>query len=122
MVLDYDLDSSSVDFHYDLGTVMITKSLSPALHSLSLGYAFSSISSRPVQIEMALENGLSPDCLDVMLTGRHVRTLTASQIGEPGVFRWDGLNRDGQPVAGGVYFVRVSLGSRHLTGKIAILR
>jgi hypothetical protein len=248
MVLDYDLDSISVDFHYDLGSINITKSLSPALHSLSVGYAFSSSSSQPVDIEIALENGLSPDCLDVMLTGRqslrywdgqdtssvfmpsmrgvtnvengkgllfdftsapatlggdenifgleinprwvleipphgsgvvsigldlasfsgvtppqpegphgevtvfpnpsrgrvalrigidpgipvtadvfdlsgrHVRTLKAPKIGEPCVLRWDGLNRDGRPVAGGMYFVRVSLGSRHLTGKIAILR
>lgn len=248
MVLDYDLDSSSVDFHYDLGTISITKSLSLALHSLSVGYAFSSSSSQPVEIEIALENGLSPDCRGVMLTGRqslrywdgqdtssvfipsmrgvtnvesgkgllldftsapaalggeenifgleinlrwvleipphgsevvsigldlasfsgvtppqpervhgkvmvfpnpsrgrvalrigidaglpvtadvfdlsgrHVRTLKVPKIGEPCVIRWDGLNQDGLPVAGGMYFVRVSLGSRHLTGKIAILR
>jgi hypothetical protein len=70
MVLGHSLDSTHVDFTYVLGDLTITKRISPAEHSLGLQYSFSSASSSTTPVEFEVENGLSPDCMLVMLTGR----------------------------------------------------
>ncbi len=70
MNLSYDLDSNYVSFTYSLGPIGITKRVSASLHSLSAEYTFSSSSSESKSIEFEIENGLSPDCLLVMMRGR----------------------------------------------------
>jgi hypothetical protein len=67
-LLAYDLDTARVEFEYDLGEVSVTKRIRPALHSLSAEYVFTS-SSSAAAVDIEIENGLSPDCLGVMLTG-----------------------------------------------------
>lgn len=65
-----------------------------------------------------------PIRLDVHdVTGRRVRTL----IDAPGVMgpqgvSWDGKDASGQPVAGGVYFMRLSVADESVTGRIVQLR
>ncbi|MFH1219760.1 MAG: FlgD immunoglobulin-like domain containing protein [Candidatus Eisenbacteria bacterium] len=69
-VLGYTLDTGYVEFQYDLGETMVAKRITPSRHCLSLAYAFSSISSQTSDIDIQIENGLSPDCLGVMMTGK----------------------------------------------------
>jgi hypothetical protein len=69
-LLGYDLDTTGVRFYYDLGELTLSKRIAPSLHSLSLEYAFSSASSQTLDIELMVENGLSPDCAEVMMKGR----------------------------------------------------
>jgi immune inhibitor A len=58
------------------------------------------------------------------LTGALVRVLDESPEVSPGggYARWDGTNEEGDPVAGGVYFIVVSDGNQQTTGKIAVVR
>jgi hypothetical protein len=70
MVLGYTVDSTSVEFDYNLGDISITKRISPSLHSLSVEYGLNSSSSQTRTVELDIENGLSPGCLDVTLKGR----------------------------------------------------
>jgi hypothetical protein len=69
-ILTYGLDSNYVEFHYDLGATDVTKRITATDHSLSVEYAFSSASSQPVNIDIEVENGLTPDCLGVMMSGK----------------------------------------------------
>jgi flagellar hook assembly protein FlgD len=70
MVLGYSLDSTHIDFTYVLGDLTLTKRISPTAHSLGLEYTFASGSSSSMPVEFEIENGLSPDCMLVMQTGR----------------------------------------------------
>lgn len=71
-VLSYDVDSSRVDFNYDVGEVTITKRISPSLHSFDVEYTFASTSSEPRAVAVEIENGFSPGCLQVMMKGREI--------------------------------------------------
>jgi len=57
------------------------------------------------------------------ISGRLVRALRegAAQTGEYDL-TWDGMNEHGDPVASGVYFVRVRVGQETLERKIVLLR
>jgi hypothetical protein len=70
MLLAYDLDSTQVRFTYDLDDLSVVKTVTPWLHRLDLEYVFESSSAQPMDVELGLENGLCPDCLGVMMTGR----------------------------------------------------
>ncbi|RLF43289.1 MAG: hypothetical protein DRN29_10340 [Thermoplasmata archaeon] len=70
MQLTYALDSSSVEFYYNLGAIDITKRISTSLHNLTIEYDIASVLSSPATVQIEIENGLSPDYLDVILTGR----------------------------------------------------
>jgi hypothetical protein len=70
MVLGYTLDSTFVDFYYNLGDISITKRVSPSLHSVGIEYTLTSSSSQTTTVELEIENGLSPGCLEVTLKGR----------------------------------------------------
>ncbi|MFZ1947210.1 MAG: FlgD immunoglobulin-like domain containing protein, partial [bacterium] len=73
-LLAYTLEGSAVEFQYDLGELTVAKRFVPAEHSLSVEYVFSSESSQALTADLLVENGLSPDCLEVMLTGRAALT------------------------------------------------
>jgi hypothetical protein len=63
-----------------------------------------------MDVDLVLENGFSPDCLNVMMTGR------------ASLRYWDGRNQAGAPVAEGINFASVSTGRNTITAKVAILR
>jgi hypothetical protein len=244
----YDLDTTRVEFTYDLGDLTVRKTVTPSLHSLGLDYVFESSSSGSMDVDMETENGLCPDLMEIMMTGREslkywdgvdtssvhaawtrgvlnvttgsgllfefadspastwgeddvfglelnarwsfelpamathtvsmalamerlsgieppvrddrhgrlmilpnpsrgevellvrdvgaggvevgifdltgrlIRALYSNLSGSPVTLSWDGCNRFGQPVAGGIYFVKVSHGGTVSTAKVAILR
>ncbi len=68
--LSYTLDSSSVEFYYDFGPIDITKHIAASLHNVALEYRIESTLSNPTPVEIKMENGLSPDCLKILFTGR----------------------------------------------------
>jgi hypothetical protein len=87
-LLTYTLQEAAVEFQYDLGNLAVAKRFVPSEHSLSVEYIFSSGSSQALTADLLVENGLSPDCLDVMLTGRRALTY------------WDGEDTSSVFVAG----------------------
>jgi flagellar hook assembly protein FlgD len=57
------------------------------------------------------------------LLGAEVRTLVAGQLpAGPANVVWDGLDRDGRPVASGIYFYRLSAGWFVDTRKMMLLK
>jgi hypothetical protein len=68
--LDYAVDSSGVEFQYDLEGMSIVKRIEPAGHRLDVTYTFLSSAGQDLDVAIEIENGLSPDCLRVMTTGR----------------------------------------------------
>ncbi len=91
-LLPYEIGTGHVRFTYYLGDLTVFKTITPSLHGLDLEYGFQSSSSQAMDVELVLENGLSPDCLNVMMTGRASLTYwdgsdTASVFAEsmPGV-------------------------------------
>ncbi len=68
--LTYSLDSTSVEFYYSLGPIDVTKHISTSLHNIAVEYVFESSASSLTTIEIGVENGLSPDCLNVLFNGR----------------------------------------------------
>ncbi len=69
-LLPYEIGTGYVRFTYNLGDLTIHKTITPSSHALGLQYAFTSSSSQAMDVQLVLENGLSPDCLNVMMTGR----------------------------------------------------
>jgi hypothetical protein len=68
--LAYEIGAGFVRFTYNLGDLTILKTYTPALHTMNVEYGFQSWSAQALDIELVLENGLSPDCLTVMMAGR----------------------------------------------------
>ena len=68
-VLPCTLEATAVVFRYDLGDITVTKRLLPSEHAISVEYGIRSGSAAPTQVALEVENGLSPDCLGVMLGG-----------------------------------------------------
>ena len=66
----HSFDSSSVEFSYQDGNFEILKSIAVESHCLNVSYQLKSLSSSSSSVALAIENGLSPDCRTVMLTGR----------------------------------------------------
>lgn len=57
------------------------------------------------------------------LRGRHVATVFEGEVGtEQGVVGWDGRDALGQPVASGVYLVKMNVGAWLTTQKMSVLR
>jgi hypothetical protein len=58
------------------------------------------------------------------LAGRHVRTLMDGAELDPGWHEvlWDGRSDRGETVATGVYFCRLTVGSRKLSRKVVVLK
>ena len=56
--------------------------------------------------------------------GRHVATIFdgAASASEGGVVSWNGRDASGQPVASGVYMVRMQAGGWLTTHKMSVLR
>lgn len=77
----------------------------------------------PVRLVVSLDAAGTTGSLHVYdVTGRRVRTLTASGF-DPGgrVATWDGLAEDGRPVAAGLYFLHLE-GASGATGKVVLVR
>jgi len=57
------------------------------------------------------------------VAGRRVRTLFTAVVKE-GAFtkRWDGLDEAGKPAASGIYFYRISVGNKSVSGKMTLVR
>jgi outer membrane protein assembly factor BamB len=55
-------------------------------------------------------------------TGRLVRRLASGASGGEGTVTWDGLSESGDPVASGVYLVRMEVGSESTSRKVVVLR
>jgi hypothetical protein len=69
-LLPYDIGPGYVRFTYDLGDITVRKTLTPSLHDMGIEYTFESSASHASDADLVLENGLSPDCLGVMMNGR----------------------------------------------------
>jgi flagellar hook assembly protein FlgD len=69
-VMSHTLEPGYIQFTYGLPGVHISKRLEAGDHELSARYTFTSSSPSAQNIDLAIENGLSPDCLRVTLTGR----------------------------------------------------
>lgn len=56
------------------------------------------------------------------VAGRTIRNLYDGAAESSGILAWDGRDEAGQPVASGVYFARVTSGSRSETATITVLK
>jgi len=55
--------------------------------------------------------------------GRLVRTLVAgAPAGDLHTVSWDGTDRSGRTLAGGVYFYRLDLGAERVTSRVILLK
>jgi flagellar hook assembly protein FlgD len=57
------------------------------------------------------------------VSGRKVRTIF-SRVVKEGIFNkaWDGLDEAGKPAASGIYFYRISVGDKNVSGKMILVR
>lgn len=62
-----------VDFDYHLASIDVLKKIRPQRHGISVEYEFVSTVERSLSVDLKVENGLSPDCLGVVLGGRILR-------------------------------------------------
>jgi trimeric autotransporter adhesin len=72
--------------------------------------------------EIATASAVRLDILDV--TGRRVKQLVREERASAGahVQRWDGRNNEGGPVAAGIYFAQLRVGSHAVTRRFALTR
>ena len=63
-------------------------------------------------------SGLRLEIFD--LRGRRVQSLDAGS--EPGLFRWDGTDRSGRPLAAGTYLALTQVGGRPLVTRVVLTR
>jgi hypothetical protein len=69
-LLGYETGPTYVRFTYGLDDLTVRKTFTPWDHSLDVEYLFDSSSSQAMDAVLVLENGLAPDCLGIMTTGR----------------------------------------------------
>jgi hypothetical protein len=69
-VMSYTTGSDYVEFTYGLPGVHVAKRLTAGFHELDVDYTFTSTSPSTQDVELEIENGLSPDCLLTTLWGR----------------------------------------------------
>ncbi|HOX25311.1 MAG TPA: right-handed parallel beta-helix repeat-containing protein [Candidatus Krumholzibacteria bacterium] len=74
-----------------------------------------------IRLELTRPGRVSVTVVD--LAGRLLRELGAGELGAgEHVFAWDGADREGRPLASGLYFYRVTAGAESRTGKLALVR
>ena len=69
-VMSYTSGSDYVEFTYGLPGVHLAKRMTAGPHELDVSYTFTSSSPSAQDVELQIENGLSPDCLLATLWGR----------------------------------------------------
>ncbi|MGQ9604094.1 MAG: glucodextranase DOMON-like domain-containing protein [bacterium] len=86
--LSYSFSDSGVDFNYQLALLDVVKRVRTQKHRLSVEYEFISRVERSLKVDLMVENGLSPDCLRVVLGGRVLRYwdgIDTSSVFAPGM-------------------------------------
>jgi hypothetical protein len=83
-------------------------------------YPNPSVGAVDVRLHLHTPSAVSADIFD--LSGRLVRRLDVAAAGTSVTLSWDGRNLAGIPVAGGIYFIRVSYEGSVAYGKLAIVR
>jgi hypothetical protein len=75
------------------------------------------------RISFGLDRDATVSLVIYDVSGRHIRTLVSRSM-SAGVYTevWDGRDAFGQPAAGGIYFYRLSSGTRSLTKKMILLK
>jgi len=100
----------------DVGTVSAPPALSLALPAPNPSYG-----AVRLQFTLAREGVARLEIYD--LAGRSVRTLEAGQLAAGAhAARWDGRDRSGGRVAGGLYFARLTVAGESLARRIVIVR
>jgi hypothetical protein len=69
-VMSYTTGADYVEFTYGLPGVHVTKRLTAGEHELDAAYTFTSTAPSAQDVDLEIENGLSPDCLLATLRGR----------------------------------------------------
>ena len=70
-LMSYTTGADYVEFTYGLPGVHVAKRLTAGAHELDVAYTFTSTSPSAQDVDLEIENGLSPDCLLATLWGRN---------------------------------------------------
>ncbi len=115
-------NSGRMTYEYETATaVEATDSRLPVGFALRQNYPNPFNPTTAIEYETAISSEITITISNIL--GQAVKTLRLGQV-SAGIHStsWDGTDSDGRPVASGVYFYRLSVGSNHIQRKMLLLR